>query len=100
MCYSAQVIDAYDEYCDVFGADIEIETFAALYGMKLYDNRVKTTRSLDEAFARDPRADLQRVREVVLAVRAGEVAQWGQELIDQRYEKFRKMGNFFEEVAQ
>jgi putative SOS response-associated peptidase YedK len=84
MCYSAQVIDAYDEYCDVFGADIEIETFAALYGMKLYDNRVKTPRSLDDALARDARADLQRVREVALKVRAKEIALLGQEVVEQR----------------
>lgn len=84
MCYSAQVIDAYDEYCDVFGADIDIETFASLYGMKLYDSRVKTTRSLDEAFARDPRADMQRVREVVVLARAKEVERCGQDLIEQR----------------
>lgn len=84
MCYSAQVINAYDEYCAVFGADIDIETFASLYGMKLYDNRVKTTRSLDEAFAHDSRADMQRVREVALLARAQEVARWGQDLIEQR----------------
>ena len=39
MCYSAQVIEAYDEYCDQFGAALDIEGFAQLYGMKLYDNR-------------------------------------------------------------
>ena len=38
MCYSAQVQNAYDEYCKVFGADIDIETFARLYGMKLGDS--------------------------------------------------------------
>ena len=84
MCYSAQVIDAYDEYCDVFGADIDIENFASLYGMKLHDSRVKTTRSLDDAFARDARADLQRVRDAVLLARAKEVARWGEDLIEQR----------------
>ena len=47
MCYSAQVQDAYDEYCDQFGADIDIETFANLYGMKLHDNRIKTPRGMD-----------------------------------------------------
>lgn len=28
MCYSAQVQEAYDEYCAEFGADIDIKTYS------------------------------------------------------------------------
>ena len=84
MCYSAQVCDAYDEYCDQFGADIDIETFAHLYGMKLHDNRVKTPPGLDAAFAADARAEMQPIREAVLQQRAQQVSKLGQEIVEQR----------------
>lgn len=65
MCYSAQVIEAYSEYCDQFGAEIDIETFSKLYGMKLYGNRVKTTHSLDAALAADKRSGMQSIRDAI-----------------------------------
>lgn len=84
MCYSAQVIEAYDEYLAVFGADIDIETFSKLYGMKLYDNRVKTTPALDAAIEADSRTALQGLRETVALVKAQQMAQLAQELEQQR----------------
>lgn len=84
MCYSAQVQESYDEYCDQFGADIDIETFSRLYGMKLYDNRIKTPPGMDAAFAADTRAELQRIREAVQQYRAQQVSQLGQEIVAQR----------------
>ena len=83
MCYSAQVIEAYDEYCDQFGADIDIEAFAQLYGMKLYDNRASTTPALDAAIKSDQRKDFQKLREAVELFQAQQIAKLGQELIDQ-----------------
>jgi putative SOS response-associated peptidase YedK len=84
MCYSAQVIEAYSEYCDHFGAEIDIETFAKLYGMKLYDSRVKTTPALDATLMSETRNDLQSVREAVERFRAQHMATLAQELEDQR----------------
>lgn len=84
MCYSAQVCEAYNEYCDQFGAEIDIETFARLYGMKLYDNRVKTPPAMDAAFTADSRAEMQRIRESILLLKAQQVAKLGQEIVDQR----------------
>ena len=84
MCYSAQVIEAYDEYCDQFGADIDIEAFAQLYGMKLYDNRAKTTPALDAAIKSDKRAEIHKIREAVELYQAQQVAKVGQELLEQR----------------
>lgn len=52
MCYSAQVIEQYDEYVNLYGADIDIEAFARLYGARLLDDRIKTPKAMDEAFVR------------------------------------------------
>lgn len=52
MCYSAQVIEQYDEYVNLYGADIDIEAFARLYGARLLDDRIKTSKAMDEAFVR------------------------------------------------
>ena len=84
MCYSAQVIEAYDEYCDQFGAEIDIEAFAQLYGMKLYDNRAATSPAMDAAIRADMRAGFQKVREAAEQFQALQIAKIGQELVDQR----------------
>ena len=84
MCYSAQVIEAYDEYCDQFGAEIDIEAFAQLYGMKLYDNRATTTPALDAAIMSNQRQDFQKLREAVALYQGQQIAKLGQEWIDQR----------------
>jgi putative SOS response-associated peptidase YedK len=84
MCYSAQVIQAYSEYCDHFGAEIDIETFAKLYGMKLYDNRVKTTPALDATLMSDTRKDMQSIREAIDQFRAQQMTKLAQELEEQR----------------
>jgi putative SOS response-associated peptidase YedK len=84
MCYSAQVQNAYDEYCKLFEADIDIETFARLYGMKLGDSRVKTALAMDAAFEFDTRPEMQRIQEAIAQYRAQQVAKLGQELIEQR----------------
>lgn len=55
--------ESYDEYCDQSGADIDIETFARLYGMKLYDNRIKTPPGTDAAFTSDTLAELHQIRQ-------------------------------------
>lgn len=84
MCYSAQVIEAYDEYCDQFGAALDIEGFAQLYGMKLYDNRAATTPALDAAIKADQRAGFQKAREALERFQAQQIATLAQELVDQR----------------
>jgi putative SOS response-associated peptidase YedK len=84
MCYSAQVQEAYDEYCDQFSADIDIETFTRLYGMKLYDNRVKTPPGLDAAFTADTRTQMQRIREAIQQHKAQQISKLGQEIVAQR----------------
>lgn len=84
MCYSAQVCDAYEKYCDEFGADLDIATFAKLYGMKLYDSRIKTPPGMDAAFTADARDDLRKIREAILQHKAQQVAKLGQEIVEQR----------------
>ncbi|OYT91149.1 MAG: hypothetical protein CFE43_15010 [Burkholderiales bacterium PBB3] len=84
MCYSAQVLNAYDEYCKLLGADIDIEAFAQLYGMKLHDNRIKTPRGLDAAIEADQRAEMDKVRLAVLQYKAQQVTQLGEEIIEQQ----------------
>jgi hypothetical protein len=84
MCYSAQVCDAYEKYCDEFGAEIDIATFAKLYGQKIYDSKIKTPPGMDAAFTADGRDDLQQIREAILQHKAQQIAKLGQEIVEQR----------------
>lgn len=50
MCYSAQLIEQYEEYVDLNGADIDIEAFARLYGFRCQDDRIKVPKAVEVAF--------------------------------------------------
>lgn len=50
MCYSAQLKEQYEEYVDLNGADIDIETFARLYGFRCLDDRIKIPKAVEVAF--------------------------------------------------
>ena len=50
MCYSARVLEQYDEYVKVFGAKIDLMTFARLYGARLENDRLKIPKSLNTWF--------------------------------------------------
>jgi putative SOS response-associated peptidase YedK len=84
MCYSAQVQNAYDAYSDKFGAGIDIETFANLYGMKLHDTRIKTPRGLDAAFTTDTRVEMHQIRDAIQLQKTQQISKLGQEIVEQR----------------
>jgi putative SOS response-associated peptidase YedK len=50
MCYSAQLIEQYEEYVDLNGADIDIEAFARLYGFRCLDERIKIPKAVEMSF--------------------------------------------------
>lgn len=52
MCYSAQVKQAYQEYVRMFGAEIDIREFVKLYASREIGAKVKTAKSMDDAFLR------------------------------------------------
>ena len=50
MCYSAQLIEQYEEYVDLNGAEIDIEAFARLYGFRCLDDRIKIPKAVEASF--------------------------------------------------
>ena len=77
MRYFAQVCDAYDEDCDQFGTDIDIETFARLYCMKLYDSRIKTLSGMDAAFTSAARKPMLQIRDAIQQYEEPQVRKLG-----------------------
>ena len=61
MCYSAQVVEAWEVFVAKTGADISLLDFARLYGMRLLDKSVRIPKAVDAAFARSaPTASRRR----------------------------------------
>lgn len=84
MCYSAQVIEQYEEYVKLHGADISIEVFARLYGARLMDERIKVPKAMDEAMARLPGPQQDHIRELIDQYKAQQATKLEQELFKQR----------------
>lgn len=84
MCYSAQVVQKYEQYIAEFGANIDLHTFAKLYGQRLLDSKIKTSPAMDAAFQADESEVMQGIKAMVDAYQAQQVSKLGQELIEQR----------------
>lgn len=82
MCYSAQVVQQYERYAREFGADIDLQTFAKLYGARFLDPKIKTTMAMDAAFEADESAEMQSIRAMVQEYKALQISKLGQELVD------------------
>ncbi len=50
MCYSAQIVDAWDTFVRKNGAAISLRDFAELYGFRLDDGRARIPKAVDAAF--------------------------------------------------
>lgn len=84
MCYSAQVIEAYDEYVDIHGADIDIEEFAQLCGFRCQDDRIKIPKAVEIAFQGEGSPLAASIQASLAEYRAQQTTKLEQELFKQR----------------
>lgn len=84
MCYSAQLLQAYDEYVDVHGADIDIEAFARLYGFRCQDDRIKIPKAVEMAFQGAGSSLAASIQASLAEYRAQQTTKLEQELFKQR----------------
>lgn len=84
MCYSTQLIAQYDEYVNLHGADIDIETFARLYDFRCQDERIKVPKALEAVFRGIGSPQESRIREALDQYRAQQATKLEQELFKQR----------------
>ena len=84
MCYSAQVVEAWEVFVAKTGADISLLDFARLYGMRLLDRSVRIPRAVDAAFARATGDAAQSIRTAIDSFNRQQALTWEQELFTQR----------------
>jgi putative SOS response-associated peptidase YedK len=84
MCYSAQVIEQYDEYVKVFGARIDLTTFARLYGARLENDRIKIPKSMDAWFGGALSSDSQQIMASIAAYQQQQAIKLEQEIFKQK----------------
>jgi putative SOS response-associated peptidase YedK len=84
MCYSAQVIDAWETFVRKTGSSIDLIEFANLYGHRLSDRSVRIPKAVDAAFA-VPTGDAEgTIQASIDAFNVQQSTQWEQELFRQR----------------
>ncbi len=84
MCYSAQIIDAWEDFVRRTGADISLPDFAELYGFRLADKAIRILKAVDAAFAR-PGSEAERaIKADIDAFDRRQATAWEQELFRQR----------------
>lgn len=83
MCYSAMVVQSWRVFMRDFGAYVDIDEFAKMYGYKR-ERKSRTPKAMDANLA-DPQTDKERaVKELIDAYNKGQLEQWEQELFKQR----------------
>jgi putative SOS response-associated peptidase YedK len=84
MCYSAQVLEQYDEYVKEFGANIDLKTFARLYGARLENDRIRIPKSMDTWFRGDASGEAQKIMASIAAFQQQQASKLEQELFKQK----------------
>ncbi len=84
MCYSAQIVAAYQDYTRFHGADIDIEEFVRLYGMRAADPRIKIPKAMDAAFAGPSSEPERQIKEMIDRFNAEQTQKLEAELFKQR----------------
>eukprot|EP01041_Mallomonas_annulata_P031288 gene31288-53565_t len=84
MCYSAQLLNAYDEFVDIHGAVIDIEAFAKLYGFQCLDDRIKVPKAMAASFSGTGGPYESAIKVSLDQYRAQQATKLEQELFKQR----------------
>lgn len=84
MCYSAQLIEQYEEYVNLNGADIDIEAFARLYGFRCQDDSIKVPKAVEVAFQGKGSSQEGSIQAALEQYRTQQATKLEQELFKQR----------------
>jgi putative SOS response-associated peptidase YedK len=82
MCYSAQLVAAFEEY-QFYGGTLSIKDFDALYGHR-FESKAKIPKMLDRWFVNPQTEDERRIRKSIDDFNTLSVRGWEQELFKQR----------------
>lgn len=84
MCYSAMCWQAFRDFEKVHGATLSIKDFAALYGFRRINPKVKIPRAMDRNFD-DPQTDDERaIKAIIDEFNKAQLTKWEQELFKQK----------------
>jgi putative SOS response-associated peptidase YedK len=84
MCYSAEIVAEYRLYVRMFGADISLEEFHALYWARLNDRSIKIPKAIDAWFAEAEGGRHAEIRGLIGQFAQQESTRLEQELFKQR----------------
>lgn len=84
MCYSAQIWSDYKKYIRLYGAEVDIQTFVALFWSRLEDDRIKLPKALELAFDTPAGEREEHIKDLIDQYRAKQASKLEQELFKQR----------------
>ena len=65
MCYSSQIVAAYQQYLKLTGAAIDLDQFRELYGFRHSDSSIRIPRAVDRWFNEPKNADENSIKELI-----------------------------------
>lgn len=84
MCYSAMVDKAYNSYLRMTGAQMDLQQFAEIYGMRAVDPGIRIPRAIDRWFDK-PRSDVEKqIHDMIAKHNSARVTKLETEIFVQR----------------
>ncbi|MEO6367807.1 MAG: SOS response-associated peptidase family protein [Steroidobacteraceae bacterium] len=80
ICFSAQIEESYSKYLRATGAQIDIEQFVEIFGVRVHDPSIKIPRAVDRWFEHPKGADELVLRNLLMQHRAARLAELNVEL--------------------
>jgi putative SOS response-associated peptidase YedK len=84
MCYSAQILQEYQAYTRLYGADIDVQAFVDLFWTRLENDRIKIPKALEAAFVQPQNESERRIKGFIDQYHAQQTTRLEQELFKQR----------------
>lgn len=84
MCYSAQIWAEYKKYTRLYGAGIDVATFAELFWSRLAKDKIKIPKALEVAFSSPENEQEQHIKGLIDQCNVQQASKLEQELFKQR----------------
>ena len=84
MCYSAQIEESYAKYLRMTGAEMDIQQFMDIFGMRARDASIRIPRAIDRWFDNPLTAEANSLQRMVQDYRAARTSDLEQEIFAQK----------------
>lgn len=84
MCFSAQIEESHAKYLRMTGAEMDLEQFMEIFGLRVRDSSIKIPRAVDRWFEHPKGAAELELRNLIMAHRAARIAELEADIVEQQ----------------